>query len=211
MPHAHLLVVDDEPSILTTLQKALSLEGYLVDVAGGVKIADEKLKKRSYDLCLFDVQLPDGDGLALLAQLRTQKSEVPVIMMSGHATIDTAVKATRLGALNFLEKPINTDALLIAVETALRLQRAEAEAREIERVGGNETIKVDTRVVAATNRDLVKACEEGGFRADLYDRLNVVPLHIPPLRARREDIPGLARHFLEITSRANDRPGMRLE
>jgi DNA-binding NtrC family response regulator len=341
MPHAHLLVVDDEPMILTTLQKALSLEGYSVDVAGGVKVADEKLKKRSYDLCLFDVMLPDGDGLSLLQHLRQQKNEVPVIMMSGHATIDTAVKATRLGALNFLEKPINTDALLIAVETALRLHRAEAEARElraaagggselvgespaikklveqigraakssasvlvtgergtgkelvaraihmmsprakgpleklncaalpselieselfgheagaftgatkqrrgkferasggtlfldevgdmplpmqakllrvlqereIERVGGNETIKVDTRVVAATNRDLVKACEEEAFRADLYDRLNVVPLHIPPLRARREDIPTLARHFLELASKANDRPGMRL-
>ena len=342
MPHAHLLVVDDEPSILTTLQKALTLEGYSVDVAGGVKVAEEKLKKRSYDLCLFDVQLPDGDGLTLLSNLRAAKSEVPVIMMSGHATIDTAVKATRLGALNFLEKPINTDALLIAVETALRLLRAENEARElraasgstgelvgdsgaikklveqisraaksaasvlvtgergtgkelvaraihqlsprakgpleklncaalpselieselfgheagaftgatkqrrgkferasggtlfldevgdmplpmqakllrvlqereIERVGGNETIKVDTRVVAATNRDLVKACEADTFRADLYDRLNVVPLHIPPLRARREDIPTLARHFLELAAKANDRPGMRLD
>lgn len=341
MPHAHLLVVDDEPSILTTLQKALTLEGYVVDVAGGVKVADEKLKKRSYDLYLFDVMLPDGDGLELLSRLRTAKSEVPVIMMSGHATIDTAVKATRLGALNFLEKPINTDALLIAVETALRLQRAEAEARElraasgatgelvgespaikklveqiaraakssasvlvtgergtgkelvaraihllsprakgpleklncaalpselieselfgheagaftgatkqrrgkferasggtlfldevgdmplpmqakllrvlqereIERVGGSETIKVDTRVVAATNRDLVKACESEAFRADLYDRLNVVPLHIPPLRARREDIPLLTRHFLELAAKANDRPGMRI-
>jgi DNA-binding NtrC family response regulator len=342
MAHAHLLIVDDEPSILTTLQKALSLEGYSVDVAGGVKVADEKLKKRSYDLCLFDVQLPDGDGLALLQQVRAAKNEVPVIMMSGHATIDTAVKATRLGALNFLEKPINTDALLIAVETALRLQRAESEARElraaigttgdlvgestpikklveqigraaksaasvlvtgergtgkelvaraihqlsprakgpleklncaalpselieselfgheagaftgatkqrrgkferasggtlfldevgdmplamqakllrvlqereIERVGGNETIKVDTRVVAATNRDLVKACEEGAFRADLYDRLNVVPLHIPPLRARREDVPLLARHFLALAAKANDRPTMRID
>jgi DNA-binding NtrC family response regulator len=342
MPHAHLLVVDDEPSILTTLQKALTLEGYSVDVAGGAKVAEEKLKRRSYDLCLFDVQLPDGDGLGLLAQIRATKSEIPVIMMSGHATIDTAVKATRLGALNFLEKPINTDGLLIAVETALRLQRAEAEARElraatgatgeligesaaikklveqisraaksaasvlvtgergtgkelvaraihqlsprakgpleklncaalpselieselfgheagaftgatkqrrgkferasggtlfldevgdmplpmqakllrvlqereIERVGGSETIKVDTRIIAATNRDLVKACEEETFRADLYDRLNVVPLHIPPLRARREDIPLLARHFLELASKANDRPGMRIE
>jgi DNA-binding NtrC family response regulator len=342
MPHAHLLVVDDEPSILTTLQKALTLEGYSVDVAGGVRVADEKLRRRSYDLCLFDVQLPDGDGLSLLSQVRANKNDVPVIMMSGHATIDTAVRATRLGALNFLEKPINTDALLIAVETALRLERAETEARElrratgttgelvgesapikklveqiaraakssasvlvtgergtgkelvaraihqlsprakgpleklncaalpselieselfgheagaftgatkqrrgkferasggtlfldevgdmplpmqakllrvlqereIERVGGNETIKVDTRVVAATNRDLVKACEEDVFRADLYDRLNVVPLHIPPLRARREDVPTLARHFLELAAKANDRPGMRIE
>jgi DNA-binding NtrC family response regulator len=342
MPHAHLLVVDDEPSILTTLQKALSLEGYSVDVAGGVRVADEKLKKRSYDLCLFDVMLPDGDGLELLQRLRAAKNEVPVIMMSGHATIDTAVRATRLGALNFLEKPINTDALLIAVETALRLLRAEAEARElraasgragelvgesaaiaklveqiaraaksaasvlvtgergtgkelvaraihqlsprakgpleklncaalpselieselfgheagaftgatkqrrgkferasggtlfldevgdmplpmqakllrvlqereIERVGGNETLKVDTRVVAATNRDLVEACAKETFRADLYDRLNVVPLHIPPLRAHREDIPLLTRHFLEQAARSNDRPGMRIE
>ena len=342
MALAHLLVVDDEPSILTTLQKALSLEGYSVDVAGGVKVADEKLKKRSYDLCLFDVTLPDGDGLGLLQGLRTAKNEVPVIMMSGHATIDTAVRATRLGALNFLEKPINTDALLIAVETALRLHRAEAEARElrvasgatgeligesaaikklieqiaraaksaasvlvtgergtgkelvaraihqlsprakgpleklncaalpselieselfgheagaftgatkqrrgkferasggtlfldevgdmplpmqakllrvlqereIERVGGHETIKVDTRVVAATNRDLVKACESNAFRADLYDRLNVVPLAIPPLRARRDDVPILARHFLALASKANDRPSIRVE
>jgi len=337
MARAHLLVVDDEPSILTTLQKALTLEGYGVDVAGGVKVAEEKLRKRSYDLCLFDVTLPDGDGLELLAFVRGAKLETPVLMMSGHGTIDAAVRATRLGALQFLEKPINTDALLITVETALRLDRAEAEAkalraasgssgdlvgespeikrltelvtraakssasvlvtgergtgkelvaraihqlsprakgpleklncaalpselieselfgheagaftgatkqrrgkferasggtlfldevgdmplamqakllrvlqeREIERVGGSETIKVDARVVAATNRDLVAACESGEFRADLYDRLNVVPLAIPPLRARRDDIPRLARHFLDLASKANDRP-----
>ena len=131
MARAHLLVVDDEPAILTTLQKALTLEGYGVDVAGGVKVAEEKLKKRSYDLCLFDVTLPDGDGLTLLQHLRASKNETPVIMMSGHATIDTAVKATRLGALNFLEKPLNTDALLISIETALRLERAEAEAKAL--------------------------------------------------------------------------------
>jgi DNA-binding NtrC family response regulator len=338
---AHLLVVDDEPAILTTLKKALELEGYAVDVAGGVAIADEKLKKRSYDLCLFDVSLPDGNGLDLLARLRDAKSDTPVIVMSGHATIDTAVRATKLGALNFLEKPVNTDALLITVETALRLDRAEAEAkalraqsgsgdlvgdsaamkrlleqigrtakssasvlvtgergtgkelvaraihmlsprkkgpleklncaalpselieselfgheagaftgatkqrrgkferanggtlfldevgdmplamqakllrvlqeREIERVGGNETLKVDVRVVAATNRDLIAACEKDTFRADLYDRLNVLPLSIPPLRARREDIPMLTQHFLELASKANDRRGLTIE
>jgi DNA-binding NtrC family response regulator len=341
MARAHLLVVDDEPSILTTLQKALSLEGYTVDVAGGVKVAEEKLKKRSYDLCLFDVTLPDGDGITLLSRVRAAKLDTPVLMMSGHATIDAAIRATRLGALNFIEKPLNTDALLISVETALRLDRAEAEAkalraasgtsgelvgesqaikrlieqigraaksaasvlvtgergtgkelvaraihdlsprakgpleklncaalpselieselfgheagaftgatkqrrgkferasggtlfldevgdmplamqakllrvlqeREIERVGGSETIKVDTRVVAATNRDLVAACEKDAFRADLYDRLNVLPLAIPPLRARREDVPILARHFLDLAARANDRRNMRL-
>jgi DNA-binding NtrC family response regulator len=342
MALAHLLVVDDEPSILTTLQKALSLEGYAVDVAGGMKVAEDKLKKRAYDLCLFDVMLPDGDGLDLLERLRATKNDTPVIMMSGHATIDTAVRAVRVGALNFLEKPLNTDALLIAVDTALRLIRAEAEAsdlrraagssgelvgegaamkrlaeqiaraaksaasvlvtgergtgkelvaraihtlsprakgpleklncaalpselieselfgheagaftgatkqrrgkferasggtlfldevgdmplpmqakllrvlqeREIERVGGSETMKIDVRVVAATNRDLVAACESGAFRADLYDRLNVLPLTIPPLRARREDVPVLATHFLRLAAAANDRRRVRLE
>jgi transcriptional regulator with GAF, ATPase, and Fis domain len=83
--------------------------------------------------------------------------------------------------------------------------------REIERVGGNETIVVDVRVVAATNRDLVSACESGAFRADLYDRLNVLPLAIPPLRARRDDVPLLAAHFLELAARSNDRRGVRLE
>jgi len=341
MARAHLLVVDDEPSILTTLQKALSLEGYGVDVAGGVKIAEEKLKKRTYDLCLFDVTLPDGDGLDLLQRIRAQKNETPVVMMSGHATIESAVRATRLGALTFLEKPLNTDALLVTIENAIRLDRVEAEAKElraasgaggeligestaikklieqiaraaksaasvlvtgergtgkelvaraihqmsprakgpleklncaalpselieselfgheagaftgatkqrrgkferatggtlfldevgdmplamqakllrvlqekeIERVGGNETIKIDSRVVAATNRDLVAACESGAFRADLYDRFNVLPLAIPPLRARREDIPILARHFLEVAAKNNDRRDMRI-
>ncbi len=342
MARAHILVVDDELSILTTLQKALSLEGYGVDVAGGVRIAEEKLKKRTYDVCLFDVMLPDGDGVELLERLRAAKVDTPVIMMSGHGTIDTAVRAVRVGALNFLEKPLNTDALLIAIETALRLTRAEAEARdlrraagttgelvgegpalrglveqigraakssasvlvtgergtgkelvaraihalsprakgpleklncaalpselieselfgheagaftgatrqrrgkferasggtlfldevgdmplpmqakllrvlqerEIERVGGSETIAIDVRVVAATNRDLVAACESGAFRPDLYDRLHVLPLAIPPLRARREDVPGLARHFLALAMEANDRRGVRLE
>jgi DNA-binding NtrC family response regulator len=83
--------------------------------------------------------------------------------------------------------------------------------REIERVGGTDTIVVDVRVVAATNRDLVVACESGAFRADLYDRVNVLPLAIPPLRARREDIPMLARHFLRLAAHANDRRDVRLE
>src|ERR1700735_3017558 len=101
MARAHLLVVDDEPSILTTLQKALTLEGYAVDVAGGVRVAEEKLKKRSYDLCLFDVTLPDVAGLSLLSYVRAAKLDTPVLMISGHATIDAAVRGTRLGALNF--------------------------------------------------------------------------------------------------------------
>jgi DNA-binding NtrC family response regulator len=339
MPRGHILVLDDEPSILTTLQKALTLEGYAVDVCGGVKIAEEKLAKRTYDLALFDVALPDGDGVDLLKRIRGGGIDMPVVMMSGHATVDAAVRATRLGALDFLEKPLSTDRLLLVIENTLRLVRAEAEAtalkaqtgqagdlvgesrvmvelreqiaragkanatvlvtgergtgkelvaraihlaskrarsalekmncaavpseliesemfgheagaftgatkqrrgkferasggtlfldevgdmplamqakllrvlqeREIERVGGHETLKVDVRVVAATNRDLEVACRDQRFRPDLFDRLNVLPLALPPLRARREDIPLLAKHFLLIATKANDRPGM---
>src|SRR6202034_3681162 len=99
MGRAHLLVLDDEPSILTTLQKALTLEGYVVDVAGGIKVAEDKLQKKTFDIALFDVSLPDGDGVDLLKRLRTGGSEMPVVMMSGHATVDAAVRATRLGAI----------------------------------------------------------------------------------------------------------------
>jgi DNA-binding NtrC family response regulator len=342
MPNAHVLVLDDEVHILTALQKTLSLEGYEVDVAGGVNVAEERLAKRSYDIALFDVALPDGDGVSLLERLRKANNETPVIMMSGHATIDAAVRATRLGAIDFLEKPLSTDRLLLVIQNTLRLVKAEAETQElrratgwggdmvgssramqllrdqiaraakaqasvlvlgergtgkelvaraihqasprarhaleklncaavpkelieselfgheagaftgatrqrrgkferasggtlfldevgdmpldmqakllrvlqeqeIERVGGNETLRVDVRVVAATNRDLVEACNHATFRPDLYDRLNVVPLVIPPLRARREDVPELARHFLALAARNNDRPGAHID
>lgn len=339
MSRGAVLVVDDEPGILSTLKKALSLEGYLVDVAGGVGIAEEKLRKRSYDILLLDVALPDGDGVTLLERQRALGNDAQAIVMSGHATIDAAVRATRLGALDFLEKPISTDRLLLVLENTFRLLRAEEEARElkeqagyfedllgesrlmkdlrdqisragrasasvlvtgergtgkelvaraihrvspraqgpleklncaavpkelieselfgheagaftgatkqrrgkferasggtlfldevgdmpldmqakllrvlqereIERVGGNETLKVDVRVVAATNRDLVAACESHHFRPDLFDRLNVLPLSLPPLRSRREDIPLLARHFVEQAARQHNRPGV---
>src|SRR5499427_9001026 len=316
MPRAHLLVVDDEPSILTTLQKALSLEGYSVDVAGGVRVAEERLGKRSYDIMLLDVSLPDGDGVSLLQQLRAGGNEIPVVMMSGHATVDVAVRATRLGAIDFLEKPLSTDRLLLVVENTLRLVRAEEESRALRKaaghageligqsramvqlreqiaraakaqasvlitgergtgkelvaraihqasprargplekincaavpgelieselfgheagaftgatkqrrgkferasggtifldeVGGSEAFKIDVRVVAATNRDLIEAAKTGAFRPDLYDRLNVLPLSLPPLRTRREDIRELVQHFLAMASSANDRPGI---
>src|SRR5690606_36778749 len=126
-----VLVLDDERSILTTLQKALSLEGYTVDVAGGVAVAEEKLARRSYDIALFDVALPDGDGVELLQRVRASGSDMPVVIMSGHATIDAAVRATRLGAIDFLEKPLSTDRLLLVLENTLRLFRAEAEAKAL--------------------------------------------------------------------------------
>src|SRR6478609_10098420 len=133
---ARVLVVDDEPAILTTLKKALSLEGYAVDVAGGVALAKERFAKQNYDAALFDVALPDGHGVDLLESLRAGGSDTVVVMMSGHASIDVAVRATRLGALDFLEKPLSTDRLLVVLDNALRLTRAEAEAEELRREAG---------------------------------------------------------------------------
>lgn len=334
-------MVDDEAAILSTLKTALSFEGYVVDVAGNIAVAEERLGRAAYDLVLLDVALPDGDGVEFLHRIRRAGNDVAAIMMSGHGTIEAAVRATKLGALDFLEKPLSTDRLLVVVENALRLLRAEAEAEElkaeaghfddligdspvmrelaehvgraarssaavlvtgergtgkelvaraihrasprnrgpleklncaavpaelieselfgheagaftgatklrrgkferasggtlfldevgdmplamqakllrvlqeseVERVGGSGTLRVDVRVVAATNRDLMEACKNGSFRADLFDRLNVLPLSLPPLRARRQDIPALARHFIAIAARANNRPNVRL-
>src|SRR6185312_974076 len=315
---ATLLIVDDEPNILTTLRRALELEGYNVEVAGSGRIALEKAKSRAFDGVLLDVAMPEMDGLATLKALRELRPELPVMMMSGNATLATAVEATKLGACDFLEKPLTTDKVLITVANALKLARLERDAEadrverrrtfahylvgssprmkrifdtigkaapstgrvlitgergtgkeliaramhegsrrkdglfghekgaftgatqqrrgkfeqahggtlfldeigdmdvgaqakvlrvlqenEIERVGGNETITVDVRVIAATNKDLKAEIAKGRFRADLFDRLNVVPIEVPPLREHKEDVPSLVEHFLVEACAAN--------
>lgn len=341
MTSPRVLVVDDEPKVLSTLQMALRVEGYEVDVAGGVGVAAEKAKREPYDAALLDVSLPDGNGVELLSHLKRENPDLVCIMMSGQATVEIAVEATRRGASDFLEKPVSSDRMLISLRNGLRLRDAEKEAgalreqsgqlrellgtspameslrqlvgraakssapvlihgergtgkelvaraiheasprkgktleklncaavpenlieselfghepgaftgatkrrigrfekahggtlfldevgdmpssmqakllrvlqeQELERVGGSETISVDVRVVAASNKDLKNECEEGRFRADLYDRLNVVPLYLPPLRSRQGDIAALAEHFFSWAKLRNDRPGMTL-
>jgi len=334
---ARILVVDDEPNTRTTLRRALELEGYDVNTASTVREARDALKEGA-DLCLLDVRLPDGDGLDLLSSLAQGGLPMPVVMMSGHATIDDAVRATQLGARDFLEKPISQDRLLLTIGNVLELRRLEQEnaalreearvlgddemlgrapamqaliaqatrvaasegrllitgengtgkellarfvhrssARrdrpfvslncaavpselieselfghekgaftgaikqkvgkferahrgtlfldevgdmpaamqakllrvlqtgEVERVGGNDTIRVDARVLSATNKDLRAEIAAGRFREDLYYRLNVVELAIPPLRDRKSDIPVLVERFLIETSARNHR------
>jgi DNA-binding NtrC family response regulator len=337
---ASVLIVDDEKNILLTLSRALRVEGYEVDVAGSGKLALERCKTKSYDAILLDVRLPDLDGLEVLRQLRAEQ-DVPVLVMSGHGNIDTAVAATRSGALDFLEKPIGSERLLVSLSRAIdrgRLERENRELREragtsaallgdspamvelraqielvahasasvlitgergtgkelvaraihdhsprragpleklncaavpkelveselfgheagaftgaskqrkgkferahqgtlfldevgdmpqpmqakllrvlqegeLERVGGNELIKVDVRVIAATNKDLAQAMRDGEFREDLYDRLNVLPLRLPRLSERKGDIALLARRFVAESGKNNDRPNKRL-
>ncbi len=133
MAAATILVVDDEQNILTTVSRALGLEGYAVEVAGSAEIALEKLTKESFDAILLDVQLPGMDGLTLLAELGKRGIRTPVIMMSGHATIETAMEATRRGADDFIEKPIGSDRLVLSLKRSLEIHELQQENRELRR------------------------------------------------------------------------------
>jgi two-component system nitrogen regulation response regulator NtrX len=322
---AHLLIVDDEASTLASLSRAFRLAGHEATVCDNAAKALELARAQRFDLILSDVVMPGKDGLSLLQDLKAEGVATPVVMMSGQAHIEMAVRATRLGALDFLEKPIATEKLLLTVDNALRLQRLESENRqlkqqlgkheivwqgeamrrvmaqlervaasetrvcilgetgtgkelvartlhersargsgpfvalncaavpaelieselfghekgsftgaagrhagkfeqaehgtlfldeigdmplqmqakllrvleegEVERVGGEKPIRVDVRVLVATHRDLEAQLKEGKFRQDLFHRIYVFPLALPPLRERREDIPTLVEHF----------------
>ncbi len=328
MAGEHILIVDDEPSIQSTLRGVLEDEGYRVTTAGSGEDALKVVGELAPDLVFLDIWMPGKDGLQTLADLKRQRPDVTVVMISGHGTIETAVKATRLGAYDFIEKPLSLEKTLLTVSRALEHARLELEnatlrerleerwtiigdspairqlreqiataaptngrvliqgengsgkelvARGIhslsaraerpfvevncaaipeelieselfghekgaftgavsrrrgrfeladggtlfldeigdmslktqakvlraleeqsfERVGGHETIKVDVRVIAASNRDL-STLLGSGFREDLFYRLNVIPIEVPPLRARKEDIPSLIDHFIRV-------------
>jgi two-component system nitrogen regulation response regulator NtrX len=322
-----VLIVDDEPNIRRMVGALLTSEGYEVrDAAEGV-VGLQRAAESVPDVVLLDLMIPgELDGIGTLARLRESIPDVPVIMMSGKAGLSDAVKATKLGAFNFLEKPLSPEGVLLALASALELRRVRREARalredlglagemigaspsmdrvreligrvaptdarvlvtgesgtgkelvasaihlgsarrdrpfvrvncaaiprdlvesemfghekgaftgatdrrigrfelahtgtlfldevgdlgleaqakllraiearEIERVGGGKPIRVDVRIVSATNRDLARAVADGSFREDLLFRLNVIPIPIPPLRERPGDIPALVAHF----------------
>jgi two-component system nitrogen regulation response regulator NtrX len=331
-----ILVVDDEAGVRSSLHGILADEGYEVEAVGSGEDALAALVARRFDLILLDVWLPGVDGLVTLDRIRERDAEIPVVMISGHGTIETAVRAVRLGARDFVEKPLSLEKTLLAVRNALRQRQLEAEVRTlkkqldqryvmvgdspamqalraeiaqaapsngralifgengtgkelvaraihaqslrsrgpfvevncaaipeelieselfghakgaftgahasrkgkfeladggtlfldeigdmslktqakvlralqeqtVEPVGGPGSVNVDVRVIAATNKDLENEIEAGRFRDDLYFRLNVIPFHVPPLRERREDIPVLARHFVEVLSAEHGR------
>jgi DNA-binding NtrC family response regulator len=336
-----VLVVDDEKNIQLTLSRALQMEGYAVETAGGGREALEKIAALPVDVVVMDVRMPDLDGLAVLERARQTRPGVPVVIMSGHGSIETVRSAFKLGAFDYLEKPITEkEKLLVAVRNALRLRSlaeenaelrresgpqemiggspamerlrelvrrtAPSEGRvlvtgengtgkelvaralhdgsrrrdrpfvklncaavpaelieselfghergaftgavaarkgkfeladggtlfldevgdmppamqakvlrvlqenEFERVGGQATLRCDVRVIAATNRDLAEEVRGGRFREDLFYRLAVVPIPVPPLRERREDVPELAARFLGEACARNGRRAMSL-
>jgi DNA-binding NtrC family response regulator len=330
---ANILIVDDEANTLASLARAFRLAGHEATVCDNAERALELARTQPFDLILSDVVMPRRDGLTLLEDLKAAGVAAPVVMMSGQAHIEMAVRATRLGALDFLEKPLSTEKLLVTVENALKLTRLETENRdlrarvgkhtlvfagetmrrvmaqiervaasetrvciygetgtgkelvartlheksyraagpfvtlncaavpselieselfghekgsftgaaqrhtgkfeqahrgtlfldeigdmplamqakllrvleegEVERIGAGKPTAVDVRVVVATHRNLEQLVESGGFRRDLYHRVVVFPLELPPLRQRREDLPALVDHFVGQMSAQN--------
>ncbi len=323
-----ILIVDDEPAILTSLSKILEDEGYQIAMAKSGQEALKALVADPPDLMMLDIWMPELDGIETLKRVREQAPQVQVVMMSGHGNIETAVKAIKLGAYDFIEKPLSLENVTLRVRHALDQRRLQEEnktlrskvdrqfelvgtspamqklraliktagpanarvliggengtgkelvARAIHqhsprvdkpfvavncaaipetliesellghekgsftgattqkrgqfeqadggtlfldeigdmslstqskvlrvlqeqqfmRVGGTKVIKVDVRVIAASNKDLPAEIKKGNFREDLYYRLNVVPIGVPPLRERSVDIPQLVKHFLK--------------
>jgi two-component system, NtrC family, nitrogen regulation response regulator NtrX len=335
MPKSRILVIDDESAIRDSLKMTLEYEGY--DVMGaatgqeGLALAE----REAPDLVLLDVKMPGMDGIEVLERLRAMNESLPVIVVSGHGSISTAVEATKKGAFDFIEKPFASDRVLVSLRNALDHRQLRDENRtlkkavevrhqmigesaalkqvmasvaraaptnatvliqgesgvgkelvartihrnslrsrerfvqvncaaipeelieselfghekgsftgatekqlgkfeqadrgtifldevadmsaktqakvlrvlqegEVERLGSARTIKVDVRVIAATNKNLEEEIEKGHFREDLYFRLAVIPIHVPPLRERTEDIALLVRHYIEYFSRENN-------
>jgi two-component system nitrogen regulation response regulator NtrX len=331
MAGERILIVDDEKGIRATLGAILSDEGYRsTTVASGTE-ALARIGEEVPDLVFLDIWLPEMDGIDTLAELKRQWPDLPVIMISGHGTIETAVKATKLGAYDFIEKPLSLEKTLLVVDRALEHARLERENRllreriergheiigtsplitelrrqistaaptngrvlvfgengsgkelvaraihvlsarrerpfvevncaaipdelieselfghekgaftgavarrrgkfeladhgtlfldeigdmslrtqakvlraleeqTVERIGGHEPIRVDVRVIAASNQPLTELITQGRFRDDLFYRLNVIPIEVPPLRRRREDVRLLVEHFLKSFS-----------
>jgi len=330
---AHLLLIDDDPNTLASLSRAFRLAGHDATVCDNANRAIELLQSQRFDLILSDVVMPGKTGMQLLEELKNSGLQTPIVLVSGQANIEMAVKATRLGALDFLEKPLTTDKLLLTVENALKLSRLEDENRElrhrlgkhelvgsgpamtklraqidrvaasetrvcilgetgtgkelvaraiheksprhendfitlncaavpaelieselfghekgsftgaaarhtgkfeqaeggtlfldeigdmplamqakllrvleegeVERVGGDKPIKVNVRVIVATHRNLEELVKKNEFRADLFHRVYVFPLMIPPLRDRKEDFPALVSHFAAQVAKQN--------
>src|SRR3954469_9533871 len=158
-----ILIVDDDQSTLASLSRAFRLAGYAAVVCDHAARATTLLQQERFDIVFSDVVMPGKDGLAMLAELREAGVSTPIIMISGQASVDMAVRATRLGAADFLEKPISSDKLLLTVENTLRLARLEEEKRQLRRRGGRHEL-VWTR--AAMQRVMGPGCRRGDAARD---------------------------------------------
>src|SRR5438477_97962 len=201
-----ILVVDDEPGVRSSLSGVLSDEGYTVEAVSSGEECLERLTRGPVDLIVLDVWLPGMDGLATLQRLRERQVDAQVVLISGHGNIESAVRAIKLGAFDFVEKPLSLEKTVLVIRNALRQRKLEAadggtlfldviggmtiktqakvlrvlQQQTLEPLGGTQRIKVDARVIAATNKDLQAEIRAARFREDLYFRLNVIPIFVPP-------------------------------
>src|SRR6266545_383526 len=153
---AHLLIVDDDANTLASLARAFRMAGHEATVCDNAGRALELIKSQRFDIVLSDVVMPGKDGISLLEDIKALGTPAPVVMISGQANVEMAVRATRLGAVDFLEKPLSTDKLLLTVENVLRLRRLEEENRQLrQRVGKHEIVlagEAMRRVMAQVER-----------------------------------------------------------
>src|SRR2546428_802065 len=214
---ATLLIADDDPGLRQSLERTLTREGYRVILASDGNAALERLQAGGVDLVLTDLKMPGLSGIELLRAVKAIASEVDVILLTAFGTIEEAVKAMKKGAFTgaagrkegrfelvdggtlFLDEVSDLSAV-----TQPKILRVLQEG-EFERLGGTKTLRVDVRIVAATNQGLAQMVREKRFREDLYYRLNVITMTVPPLRERSEDIRVLAQHFLRVYAAKNNR------
>src|SRR5436305_275074 len=217
MPKPKILVIDDDAGIRESLKMTLEYDGY--DVIGAATGPEglNLVERDAPDLVLLDVKMPGMDGFDVMTRLHSMQSGLPSVMISAHGTGTTGADAIKKGAVDFSDTPRSTDRGTIFLDevgdmspkTQAKVLRVLQEG-EVERIGSARTIKVDVRVIAATNKNLEEEIEKGNFREDLYFRLAVIPIYVPPLRERPEDIAMIVRHFMETVSRASNMQPNRL-
>src|SRR5258706_273861 len=217
MNRGSVLAVDDDALFRAALVRYLEAENFAVVAEGDPSAALERIEQRPFDLVITDLRMPGLDGIGFIRRVRALDPEAVCLVITGFGSPERSIEALNAGAFWFIEKSYERIVCLgPLVEKALEFRRLHGANRQLQRqlesrygfdniVGESEALRAtiaDVRVVAATNQNLQELIREKRFREDLYFRLAVVPIEVPPLRARREDIPLLARHFLEIQRRS---------